>query len=62
MKFLCILFNFCHLMLDIISDLFARYLCFLQVPFYILYMSFMSEMFLKILGIQATNSYLKVKH
>lgn len=49
-------------MLDIISDLFARYLCFLQVPFYILYMSFMSEMFLKILGIQATNSYLKVKH
>jgi len=49
MKFLSILFNICHLILDIISDLFMCHLYFLQVPFYIFSVSFMSEIFLKIL-------------
>lgn len=46
MKFLSILFNICHFILDIISDLFASHLYFLQVPFYIFSVSFMSEILL----------------
>lgn len=49
MKFLSILFNVCHLILDIISDLFAWYLYFFQVPFYIFSISCMAEILLTIL-------------
>ena len=49
MKFLSILFNVCHLILDIISDLFACHLYFFQVPFYIFSISCMAEILLTIL-------------